>query len=181
MVGNVTTTMKKHSDFLEVAAQLKYSFPECRYIIFGNNSNLTITPYTRHLSQISNSLQLDKLVVWADHIDDVPAMMNSFDILIHPASEEGSGRVIMEAMAAGRSVIGIKLGGVRELIQNGITGFLVSPGDIQALSNRAALMLEDHQLRKEIGLRAKRYSEQNFTNESTMNSIQVIYQQFVNL
>ena len=72
-------------------------------------------------------------VTWAGFITDVPGMMGSLDILVHPTAKEGSGRVVMEAMAAGTPVVGVRAGGVSELIEDGITGLLVEDNDEKSL------------------------------------------------
>lgn len=175
MVGNLATQWKEHAVFLEIAGKLISSFPECNFVIFGGNSNLDSTPYTRGLRQIAKRLNIENRVIWADFISDVPAIMNSMDILIHPASVEGSGRIIMEAMAAGKSVIGIGSGGVQELIQNGVTGFLVYPGDVDAFVEKVSFLLENIQAREKIGKQAMIYAQNNFSNEKMMKSIIKIY------
>lgn len=175
MVGNLTTQWKEHATFLEIAGKLSSFFPQCQFVVYGGNSNLYLTPYTRELRQIVKRLNIENRVVWADFIGDIPAIMHSMDILIHSASKEGSGRVVMEAMAAGKPVIGVRSGGVQELIQDGDTGFLVSPNDVNAFTEKVAFLLENPQARGKIGEQAANYAQKNFSNERMMKSIVEIY------
>lgn len=179
MIGNLTTRLKGHIFFLEVTAKLRTLFPESCFVIFGGNSDLDTTPYTRELKLASDQLSVHDCLVWVDFIDDIPAIMHSMDILVHPASKEGSGRVVMEAMAAGRAVVGVRSGGVQELIQDGVTGFLVPPGDVDAMADRVRFLLENPQERLAMGSRAAEFASQNFSNQVMMNSITEIYKEMV--
>jgi glycosyltransferase involved in cell wall biosynthesis len=175
MVGNLTTQWKEHVTFLEIAGRLHASLPKCHFIIFGGNSNLDLTPYTRELRQMVKRLNIEECVIWADFIHDIPAIMYSMDILVHPAVTEGSGRVVMEAMTAGKPVIGVKSGGVQELIQDGVTGFLVSPKDINAFAEKISFLLENTQARRKMAEQAVVYAQLNFSSKVMMKSIVEIY------
>lgn len=179
MVGNLTTQWKEHTTFLEIAGKLNSSFPQCTYIIFGGNSNLNLTPYTLELQQMVKRLNIESHVIWPDFINDIPAIMNSFDILIHPAYKEGSGRVVMEAMAAGKPVIGSRAGGVQELIQDGVTGFLAPPKDVAAFAEKASFLIENPQVREKMGEQAAIYAQANFSSEKMMESIISLYNEIV--
>lgn len=68
---------------------------------------------------------------------------------------ESFGRTILEAMAAGRPVVAYRRGALAELIEDGVTGFLVQPGDTDAVSNRISLLVRDGQLREQMGQRGR--------------------------
>lgn len=177
MAASIRVEWKEHKVFLKVAAELLKSVPECYFVVFGGDSNLEATPYTRELASMAANLQLGERIVWADHIDDVPAMMHSMDVMIHPAVREGSGRVIMEAMAAGIPVVAYRSGGVKELVQDGITGYLNEPGDWMALVESAKRLLDDKGLYKAMRERSKIYAAENFSLEKTMRAIYNLYQE----
>jgi len=68
---------------------------------------------------------------WRDDIDEI---MPIFDILVLPSLNEGMGRVLVEAMAAGKPIVASNVGGIPDLVQHGINGLLVPPGDEKALA-----------------------------------------------
>ncbi|RLG49143.1 MAG: hypothetical protein DRN96_10075 [Thermoproteota archaeon] len=76
-------------------------------------------------------------------------------VFAHPALEEGLGLVIAEAMSAGKPVVAYDSGGPRDLIVDGVTGFLVPPGDILGLADRIRVLLEDPRLAREMGARGR--------------------------
>lgn len=83
--------------------------------------------------------------------DDVPRLLKATDIFIMPSLNEALGYSILEAMAAGKPVIASNVGGIPEVITNGKDGFLVNPGDAEALSNAIALLYADGERRKKLG------------------------------
>ena len=179
MVGNLSTELKRHNIFLDMAKGLIKEHHQLKFIIFGGSSNLDQTPYTRSLAEQVNNSGLSDKVTWAEFIEDTPAMMNSIDILVHPALTEGSGRVIMEAMAAGKPVVGMKSGGVQELIRDGENGFLVQPGNDQDLAVKVKLLIEDENLRQIVAANARIYAHSNFSNQANTRAIEDVYHNLV--
>src|SRR4029453_16281754 len=77
------------------------------------------------------------------HRDDVPAILSESDLFVLPSESEASPNVILEAMAAGLPVVASNVGGIPELVTDGVTGSLVPPADSDALA-AALLDLLDH-------------------------------------
>ena len=179
MVGNLSTELKRHNIFLDMAQVLLKDHHQLKFVVFGASSNLGQTEYTRSLAEQVNRSGLSDKVIWAEFIEDTAAMMNSIDILVHPALTEGSGRVIMEAMAAGKPVVAMKSGGVQELIRDGENGFLVQPGNDQDLAVKVKLLLEDENLRQVVAGNARIYAHSNFSNQANMRAIEDVYQKLV--
>lgn len=179
MVGNLTAELKKHNEFLEMAALILAVIKDIKFIVFGGSNDLDQTSYTRKLAEQVKLLKIGNNVAWADFISDTAAMMHSVDILVHPASTEGSGRVVMEAMAAGKPVVAINSGGVRELIQDGLTGFLIQSGDIMAMTQKVKGLVENEDLRKVIGANARCYAQDHFSDQASMNAILAVYHDLV--
>ena len=179
MVGSLRADWKEHNNFLQMVSWLDKQLPECQFIIYGGSTDLEATPYTRSLRQMAERLGISQRIFWAGFVNDIPAMMKSLDVLVHPTSREGSGRVIMEAMAAGTPVVGIRAGGVKELIEDGVTGYLVTPGDVKSLVAVVKLLLEDPALRMRVGHAAKLHAFQHFSHESIAAAIHSIYREIL--
>lgn len=180
MIGNLTQ-LKNHALFLDVAAIIAEKFPECQFIIFGGNDDLGVNEYTRNLKQKTIELGLEERLRWSSFINDPVEIMNSIDILVHPAETEGSGRVIMEAMAAGKPVIGVRSGGVQELIEDGINGFLVEPNNPYQLADRVQYLISHPDVQITIGDRARDYAYSQFSNEKMIKQITEIYTEIIGL
>ena len=82
---------------------------------------------------------------------DVPALMAALDLLVHPAREEGIPNVIMEAMAAGKPVVSTAVGGIAELVREGVDGRLVSPDDPAALAQVVVELIQDPERSRRMG------------------------------
>jgi glycosyltransferase involved in cell wall biosynthesis len=179
MVGNLSTELKRHNVFLDMAQVLNEDNHNLKFIIFGGSSNLIQTEYTCLLSEQVFRSGMGDRVIWAGMVKNPAVMMSSLDILVHPALTEGSGRVVMEAMAAGKPVVAMNSGGVRELIRDGETGFLVQPGNIQKLILIVKLLLENESLRRELGGKASIFAQTHFSNQAKMNAIEEVYRDLV--
>jgi len=87
--------------------------------------------------------------------DDIPEILQILDIFVLPSLNEGMGRVLVEAMASGKPIVASKVGGIPDLVKHGHNGFLVAPGDANGLSLAIKKLIEDEQLRLEMGARGR--------------------------
>jgi glycosyltransferase involved in cell wall biosynthesis len=84
--------------------------------------------------QIAERSPLRDKVHWLGRRDDVPSLLQSADLLVHPSLWEGMPNAVLEAMAARRPVVGTAVEGTEDLVVPGRTGWLVPAGDVAALS-----------------------------------------------
>ena len=87
----------------------------------------------------------------AGFVDEVHRAMAGLDVLWHPATSEGLGTAVIDAMALGIPPIAFSVGGLPELIIDQECGILVPPGDVTAFAKAAALMVSDATMRKRLG------------------------------
>lgn len=176
MVGSIRSKIKEHELFLQAMALVRERVPETQFVVFGGISNPATSVHAQSLCDAAAQLRIADQLTWADFESDIPAMMQSLDVMVHPTSQEGSGRVVMEAMAAGKPVIGVRSGGVQELIRDGETGILVIPKDPVALSNATVDLLNDVKRRQQLGNKAKSYAWEYFSHNRTLISMRDLYQ-----
>jgi len=113
--------------FLRAAALLQSTNPQFEYIIVGDGED----------RQANESLAIElglQNTRFLGYRDDVPQIMAGSDLFVFTSLNEGFGNVIIEAMACGLPVVGTRVGGTPELVQDGQNGFLVDSDDIQALA-----------------------------------------------
>jgi glycosyltransferase involved in cell wall biosynthesis len=110
--------------------------------------------------------------------DDIPEIMQILDVFVLPSLNEGMGRVLVEAMAAGKAIVASDAGGIPDLIIHGHNGFLVPPKDSNRLAEAIITLLKDTHRREEMGkngkLLAKRYSV-----ESMVDKIETLYEELL--
>jgi len=102
------------------------------------------------LKEYISELKIKQHVVFFDYKTNPQAFIRKADLLVLPSSEEGFGRVLLEAMDVGTPVIGTRIGGIPEIIEHGTNGLLVDYGDIEALKKSIIEILEDKLLRKKL-------------------------------
>jgi glycosyltransferase involved in cell wall biosynthesis len=87
--------------------------------------------------------------------DDVHEIMPMMDVFVLPSMMEGMGRALVEAMAAGKPVIGSRVGGIPDLVKDGYNGLLVEPGDVSGLAKAIQKLVADENLRRTMGERGR--------------------------
>ena len=93
--------------------------------------------------------------------EEIPALYQSADICLAPSRwPEPHGIVAVEAMAAGRPVVATTVGGLKDVVVDGETGFTVPPGDASALANRIRELLDSRALRLEMGEKGRKRAEE---------------------
>ncbi len=80
------------------------------------------------LKQLADRLQIASYVVWAGFREDIPLVINTFDLFALTSQYEGFGLVLLEAMAAGKPVVATRVSAIPEVVQVGTTGMLCDPG-----------------------------------------------------
>jgi spore coat protein SA len=101
------------------------------------------------------------------------------DILVNPSLSESFGMALVEAMERGIPVIGTKVGGMPEIIVTETTGFLVEPGDVQALANAIIQLFSDDRLREQLGNAARTRVVQKFSWDRITQNIIEAYESSV--
>jgi glycosyltransferase involved in cell wall biosynthesis len=97
--------------------------------------------------------QLPDRVAWAPRLSQaqIAAALDESTCLVLPSRSEGMGRVVIEAFCRGRAVIGSRVGGIPDLVEDGVNGLLVAPGDRDGLEQALVALLSDHSLAERLG------------------------------
>lgn len=111
--------------------------------------------------------------------DDVPAMIAKADILTLPSYDENLPMSVIEGMAAGLAVVATPVGAVEDIITDGETGLLVTPGDVPALANALTRLVEDSALRAEIGKKAVQIHREKLDLEPYIGQLTAVWRDAV--
>jgi len=134
----------------------------------------------RYEEQIRSRAQrgpLAERVRFAGFVDDVPSLLRDLDIIVHPSVEpEGFGQIVAEAMMAGKPVVVSAAGGSAELVEDGVTGRLVPPGDAGALADAIAELLASPTKAAEMGRRARQVALERYDIRKTTGAIEEVYE-----
>jgi len=108
--------------------------------------------------------------------DTVSKLINQSRIFIYPSREEPFGLSIIEAMACEVPVVSTNVYGPNEIITDGIDGLTVNPDDVNALTKAVRTLLDDEQLRMQIGVQGRKMVEERFDINIHLASLVSIYE-----
>jgi glycosyltransferase involved in cell wall biosynthesis len=135
-------------------------------------------PLFNELQSEIRSRGIDDCVFLLGYRDDIPRVMVSSDMLVLPSYREGTPLVILEAMAAGLPVIATDIAGIPEQIENGANGFLIPPGDADALATQIERLLSSPGLREQFGAAGRRRSSQ-FSRDRMIEDYSSLYRELL--
>ena len=161
--------------FVHAAKMVLDRFPDAHFLVvgsvFGNDQHyLDVLKSEVERAGISGSFRI------CDFRRDVPQILSSLDVFVHPSLlPEPFGLVVIEAMAACRPVVATAHGGPLEMIEDGVSGHLVPPGDATALAGKIAVCLEDRASSRAMGKRGQERALGLFHVSRYIERIQAIY------
>ncbi|MBT5949308.1 MAG: glycosyltransferase, partial [Nitrospinaceae bacterium] len=126
----------------------------------------------------SEALKIHRRVHFLGWRDDIEHLLAVSDLFVLPSLNEGMGRAVVEAMAAGLAAIGTRVGGIPLVIDEGETGLLVPPEDESALATAIVQLLTNPVEREAMGEAGKNKAE-NFSAESMVERLETLYQRLL--
>jgi glycosyltransferase involved in cell wall biosynthesis len=157
MVASLSSVWKQHDVALNAVARIKTN-SRFKFVVFGDApkklaNEIYNLPYRYYLGlkEKVHHLGISDSVIWAGYNTNVPMIMQSLDILVHPCAEEPFGRVAIEAMAAGKPVVGPLAGGIGESVLNNETGLVVKAGNDRLFAEALAELISNSEKRVRMG------------------------------
>ncbi len=132
---------KRQDLFLEAAAHILAQIPRAWFLVVGADIFGEHPDYVQELQDTAAGLGLAERTVFTGYRRDIASVMAAMDLLVHPNDEEPLGRVVLEAMSLGVPCVAVDRFGPAEIIQDGVSGVLVQPGDAAAMASRAVELL----------------------------------------
>ncbi|MEO6848710.1 MAG: glycosyltransferase [Chthoniobacterales bacterium] len=161
---------KNFSLFLDVAALLRDQ-TNVHFVIAGTGPEETM------LRRKAVSLGLDKQIHFAGLVSDMPDFYAALDGLLLTSRYEGMPITVLEAMASGLFVVGSDLDGVKEVISDGVNGYLVNPNSAPDFVSRLNSLIASTDVRRTVGNAARRHVETHFAIESMVSTLERLYLQ----
>jgi len=169
MIANLIP-YKNHRLMLEALVHVAEAFPSVRLLLVGRDSGIGGA-----LREYSRSLGVEEKVIFLGECRDIPAALSVMDISVLTSLEEGFPNAILESMAAGLPVVATAVGGSKEAVLDGETGFLVPSGDHRAIADKLTLLLGDADRRKAMGERGREIASERYSLEKMVESTEELY------
>jgi glycosyltransferase involved in cell wall biosynthesis len=157
---------------VRVFARVRASVPDAHLIAVGDG------PLRAACETLARELRVAEGSRFVGVRRDVPRFLSAVDLLILTSVSEGLPRVVVEAMAAGVPVVAFDVGGLGEVIEDGVTGYLVSPGDEVGLASVAEALLGDSEARSVLGQHALAATE-SFALEVCVEQTERLYRELL--
>ena len=151
--------VKNIETLIIAASEILKKYPKVKLVIVGGGSQ------EKELKALAEKLSISDNVEFQDFRPDVENVLKDASVFVLPSIYEPFGMVAAEALATGLPIIVSRVGGLREIVKDGINGFSFNPRDWQELSKKILLLLEDQKLREGMKNKAKE-SAKEFSPEN---------------
>jgi len=175
VVGKVgrLSPQKGHDHFLQAASVIASAEPRARFLLVGDGS------LRDELEARAHQLGIRERTLFAGLVapEAVPDYIQAMDVVVHTSIREGLARVLPQASAVGKPVVGFALDGTPEAIEHGVNGFLARPHDADDVAEKGRAILPDERQRHVMGEAGRRFAAANFPVEVMVERINAVYRE----
>jgi glycosyltransferase involved in cell wall biosynthesis len=151
---------KGHRYLIEAAPEILKHYPETRFLFFGQG------PLQHDLQQSCKSMDMATKVHFAGFRMDLERILPCLDLVVHPATMEGLGVSLLQAAAAGVPIVATRVGGIPEIVHDGVNGYLVDVGNTQAIVDAVLTLLHTPLKAKRLGRAGRELMRSHFSLEA---------------
>ncbi|PIQ85371.1 MAG: hypothetical protein COV74_09230 [Candidatus Omnitrophica bacterium CG11_big_fil_rev_8_21_14_0_20_45_26] len=154
---------KGTQDFIDVARRFENRTDNTLFVMIGSGKSF----------QLPSNV---KLIRDLDHYQTLQMYQLAHVVVVPSVCQESLSRVVLEAMSAGKPIVGTRVGGTPEAVLDGENGFVVERGDVEALSEAITKLVVNDALREKMGERSKELVRERFNQELQIEKIEALYQ-----
>jgi len=173
IVANLQHDVKDHPMFMRAAQRVHKVMPEATFLVAGEGELI------ESARSLAEELEIGGQIFFLGRCEHVPELLSISDVCVLSSKAEGFSNAILEYMAAARPVVATDVGGAREAITEGQTGYLVASGDDAAMAERILSLLRDPDGARIMGARARQIVEAEFSCESQLNKTEALYEKLL--
>jgi glycosyltransferase involved in cell wall biosynthesis len=174
-VGRIS--LEKDLDgWLRAAALVAAEYPRAQFVIVGEGRDYDLS---NQLKKLAEALGIGDKVHFLGYREDLPSIYATFDLFLLSSRREGICNSLLEAMAMGIPVVATDVGGTKELIVDGQTGYMVSEGDVEGMARSLLGLARNDVLRKKLGDAARKRIEEDFSFTLRLTRIETLYERLI--
>ncbi len=170
------TRWKNHIDFIKIAKHIVKCGDNLQFLIIGDDLSGKEKMYKNELHEYVKSNNISSWMNFIGYRSDIRDVMGQIDILVHTAIDEPFGRVLIEAMAMEKPVVAYNCGGPKEIVVDNETGFLVDPFDVNCISEKIKLLIENRELRLKFGRAGRTRVVEKFNIERYVDEMEMVFE-----
>jgi glycosyltransferase involved in cell wall biosynthesis len=163
---------KRQENVLEVAAIVSEKIRRAKFIVAGEGR------LRARLEKRARELGVEHVVSFLGFREDIPQLMRVADTFLFPSESEGLGTSVLEAMAAGLPVVASRTGGISEIVEDGVTGFLSEPQDVHSMAEALMRLATEPELGGGMGAQAHSVA-QGYSFDRCCESHETLYHDLV--
>jgi len=161
--------------FLEAMQELVKTIPELKAVIVGGTPDECMD-YEQELRSLAQQPGLVGHVIFTGHVGDMATAYNGLDVVVSASTEpEPLGTMIIECLTMARPLVAPNHGGAVEMVENGVTGLLFTPGNSHDLDAQVRKIHDDPELRRKLGQAARIKALSTFSVEDHVRHVQDVY------
>lgn len=160
---------KGHEVLIRAFSLAASSFPHMRLLLVGEG------PLRAELEKLVRALGIEDRVRFLGLRTDIPQILVASDVFVLASWWEGNPLSVMEAMAAGKPVLATAVGGVPELVLDGVSGFLVPPGDVEGMAQAMLMLAQNAHLRSRMAWEASEQARARFDVSVMVRQYEALY------
>jgi len=161
--------VKNQASLISAFDKIQQKIPKSKLIIVGEG------PCETDLKNLANELGIAGSVVFAGNRNDIPKILNLFDVFVLPSLSEGTSFSLLEAMASGVPPVVTNVGGNPNIVYNNHHGYVVAPNDIEDLSDKIIKILVNEDIRYGFINNAIEHVMLNFSHEVNVEKYKHMY------
>jgi len=166
---------KGHEYILKAAKEIKKNFPNCRILFIGNGI------LKKKLIKDVSRMDLTNNVIFAGLVppEKIPDYLRAADVLVHASLREGLPRAVVQGFAMGLPAVCFNIDGAKDIIIDGVNGYLIKPKDSHSLVQALIDLLKDKSKADKFGNNGKNLVEENFSIKKMVSSIDILYKDLI--
>jgi glycosyltransferase involved in cell wall biosynthesis len=173
IVANLRHEVKDHPTFLRAARRVRERVPGARFVVAGEGE--LIEP----MRSLASELGIGGDVFFTGRCERVAELLRASDVCVLSSKAEGFSNAILEYMAAARAVVVTDVGGAREAVTDGETGYVVPAGDDVKMADRIVSLLDDAERASAMGERGRRVVVEKFSCEAQLRRTVELYERLL--